>query len=157
LETSTKKISKPGDELELDLINTQFLVVKCSLHLQFITRIMNAMKVNFLCWKIVFELVLDVASWIRASYRFFSITQVTYSYLPLEKNNKASRLTNLFRNQGSSFRVTFANVVLARRVQFHTKYPRAASNPHFSRPVSNAHRGPIRRPPDRGVSRESIR
>jgi hypothetical protein len=78
-----------------------------------------------------------------------SIAQVTYSYLPLEKNNKASRLTNLFRNEGSSFRVSFANAVLARRVQFHTKYPRAA-NPHFSRPMSNAHRGPIRRPPDRG-------
>jgi hypothetical protein len=72
LETSTKKISKPGDELELDLIDIQFLVVKCSLYLQFITRLMNAMKTNFLRWKIVLELVLvlDAASWIRASYRF---------------------------------------------------------------------------------------
>jgi len=70
LETSTKKISKPGDELELDLIKIQLLVVKCSLHLQFIARIMNPMNSNFLCWKIVLELVLDVASWIRASYRF---------------------------------------------------------------------------------------
>jgi DHA2 family multidrug resistance protein len=47
------------------------------------------------------------------------ITQVAYSYLSLEKNNKASSLTNLFRNEGSSFGVTFANVVLAQRAQFH--------------------------------------
>jgi len=70
LEVSTKRISKPGDELELGLINIQLLVVKCPRHLPFITRIMNAMKTNFLCWKIVLELVPDVASWIRVSYRF---------------------------------------------------------------------------------------
>jgi DHA2 family multidrug resistance protein len=53
------------------------------------------------------------------SFLFVPITQVTYSYLPLEKNNKASSLTNLFRNEGGSFGVTFANVVLAQRSQFH--------------------------------------
>jgi DHA2 family multidrug resistance protein len=47
------------------------------------------------------------------------ITQVAYSYLPLEKNNKASSLTNLFRNEGGSFGITFANTVLAQRAQFH--------------------------------------
>jgi MFS transporter, DHA2 family, multidrug resistance protein len=47
------------------------------------------------------------------------ITQVAYSYLPPEKNNKASSLTNLFRNEGGSFGITFANVVLAQRAQFH--------------------------------------
>src|SRR6516164_9299304 len=47
------------------------------------------------------------------------ITQVAYSYLPLEKNNKASSLTNLFRNEGGSFGITFANTVLAQRGQFH--------------------------------------
>ena len=47
------------------------------------------------------------------------ISQVTYSYLPPEKNNKASSLTNLFRNEGGSFGITFANVVLAQRGQFH--------------------------------------
>jgi len=67
LEVSTKRISKPGDELELGLINIQLLVVKCPRHLPFITRIMNATKTNFLYWKIVLELVLDVASWIRVS------------------------------------------------------------------------------------------
>lgn len=47
------------------------------------------------------------------------ITQVAYSYLPLEKNNRASSLTNLFRNEGGSFGTTFANTVLAQRGQFH--------------------------------------
>jgi MFS transporter, DHA2 family, multidrug resistance protein len=47
------------------------------------------------------------------------ISQVTYSYLPPEKNNKASSLTNLFRNEGGSFGITFANVILAQRGQFH--------------------------------------
>jgi DHA2 family multidrug resistance protein len=47
------------------------------------------------------------------------ISQVAYSYLPLEKNNKASSLTNLFRNEGGSFGITFANVMLAQRAQFH--------------------------------------
>ena len=47
------------------------------------------------------------------------ISQVTYSYLPLEKNNKASSLTNLFRNEGGSFGITFANTILAQRAQFH--------------------------------------
>jgi MFS transporter, DHA2 family, multidrug resistance protein len=47
------------------------------------------------------------------------ISQVTYSYLPMEKNNRASSLTNLFRNEGGSFGITFADVVLAQRAQFH--------------------------------------
>jgi DHA2 family multidrug resistance protein len=47
------------------------------------------------------------------------ITQVAYSYLPPEKNNKASSLTNLFRNEGGSFGITFANTALAQRGQFH--------------------------------------
>jgi MFS transporter, DHA2 family, multidrug resistance protein len=47
------------------------------------------------------------------------ITQVAYSYLPLNKNNKASSLTNLFRNEGGSFGITFANTILAQRAQFH--------------------------------------
>src|SRR6266481_3052294 len=47
------------------------------------------------------------------------ISQVAYSYLPLEKNNKASSLTNLFRNEGGSFGITFANTMLAQRGQFH--------------------------------------
>jgi DHA2 family multidrug resistance protein len=53
------------------------------------------------------------------SFLFVPITQVTYSYLPPEKNNKASSLTNLFRNEGGSFGISFANTVLAQRSQFH--------------------------------------
>jgi MFS transporter, DHA2 family, multidrug resistance protein len=53
------------------------------------------------------------------SFLFVPISQVTYSYLPPEKNNKASSLTNLFRNEGGSFGIAFANTVLAQRSQFH--------------------------------------
>jgi len=35
------------------------------------------------------------------------------------KNNKASGLTNLFRNQGGSFGIAFATTLLARRAQYH--------------------------------------
>ncbi len=34
---------------------------------------------------------------------FIPVSQLAYSFLPKEKNNKASSLTNLFRNQGASF------------------------------------------------------
>src|SRR5499427_2761222 len=37
------------------------------------------------------------------AFLFVPATQLAYSYLPKEKNNKASSLTNLFRNQGGSF------------------------------------------------------
>jgi DHA2 family multidrug resistance protein len=37
----------------------------------------------------------------------------------LEKNNKASSLTNLFRNLGGSFGVAFVTTMLERRTQFH--------------------------------------
>jgi MFS transporter, DHA2 family, multidrug resistance protein len=53
------------------------------------------------------------------SFLFVPISQVTYSHLPPEKNNKASSLTNLFRNEGGSFGIAFANTVLAQRSQFH--------------------------------------
>jgi MFS family permease len=42
-----------------------------------------------------------------------------YSYLPKDENNKASSLTNLFRNQGGSFGIAFVTTVLARRAQYH--------------------------------------
>ena len=51
---------------------------------------------------------------------FVPITQIAYSYLPANKNNKASSMTNLFRNQGGSFGIAFATTMLSRRVQFHT-------------------------------------
>ena len=53
------------------------------------------------------------------AFLFVPTTQVAYSYLPKSKNNKASSLTNLFRNQGGSFGIAFAATWLERRTQFH--------------------------------------
>jgi MFS transporter, DHA2 family, multidrug resistance protein len=63
--------------------------------------------------------------WARAlqglglSFLFVPTSQLAYSYLPREKNNKASSLTNLFRNQGGSFGIAFVTSMLERRTQFH--------------------------------------
>ena len=53
------------------------------------------------------------------SFLFVPISQVAYSYLPAHKNNKASSLTNLFRNQGGSVGIALATTWLDRRTQFH--------------------------------------
>jgi len=53
------------------------------------------------------------------SFLFVPISTVAYSYVPKEKNNKASSLTNLFRNLGGSFGISFVTTMLARRSQFH--------------------------------------
>ena len=50
---------------------------------------------------------------------FVPTSQLAYSYLPKGKNNKASSLTNLFRNQGGSFGIAFVTTMLERRTQFH--------------------------------------
>ena len=50
---------------------------------------------------------------------FVPVSQLAYSFLPKDKNNKASSLTNLFRNQGGSFGIAFVTTMLARRAQFH--------------------------------------
>jgi DHA2 family multidrug resistance protein len=50
---------------------------------------------------------------------FVPVSQLAYSYLPKHKNNKASSLTNLFRNQGGSFGIAFVTTYLARRTQYH--------------------------------------
>jgi DHA2 family multidrug resistance protein len=50
---------------------------------------------------------------------FVPMSQVAYSYLPKDKNNKASSLTNLFRNQGGSFGIAFVTTLLERRTTFH--------------------------------------
>jgi MFS transporter, DHA2 family, multidrug resistance protein len=50
---------------------------------------------------------------------FVPLTQLAYSYLPPNKNNKASSITNLFRNLGASFGVSFVTTMLERRTQFH--------------------------------------
>ena len=50
---------------------------------------------------------------------FVPVSQLAYSYLPKNKNNKASSMTNLFRNQGGSFGIAFVTTLLARRTQYH--------------------------------------
>src|SRR5271170_3318011 len=50
---------------------------------------------------------------------FVPVSQLAYSNLPKDKNNKASSLTNLFRNQGGSFGIAFVTTLLARRSQYH--------------------------------------
>src|SRR5499425_2329365 len=50
---------------------------------------------------------------------FVPVSQLAYSSLPQNKNNKASSLTNLFRNQGGSVGIAFVTTVLARRTQYH--------------------------------------
>src|SRR5258707_9769133 len=50
---------------------------------------------------------------------FVPVTTLAYSCIPLNKNNKASSITNLFRNLGGSFGVAFVTTMLERRTQFH--------------------------------------
>ena len=50
---------------------------------------------------------------------FVPITQLAYSYLPKGANNKASSLTNLFRNLGGSLGIAFVSTMLIRRGQYH--------------------------------------
>jgi DHA2 family multidrug resistance protein len=64
-------------------------------------------------------------AWTRAlqglgiAFLFVPVSQLAYSYLPKDKNNKASSLTNLFRNQGASFGIAFVTTALAQRAQYH--------------------------------------
>ena len=56
---------------------------------------------------------------IGLGFFFVPVTSLAYSYIPLTKNNKASSITNLFRNLGGSFGVAFVTTTLERRTQFH--------------------------------------
>jgi DHA2 family multidrug resistance protein len=64
-------------------------------------------------------------AWARAlqglglGFFFVPVSSLAYSYLPANKNNKASSITNLFRNLGGSFGVAFVTTLLERRMQFH--------------------------------------
>jgi MFS transporter, DHA2 family, multidrug resistance protein len=74
-----------------------------------------------------FTLATDYAheAWARAvqgfgiAFLFVPTSQLAYSYLPKNKNNKASSLTNLFRNWGGSFGIAFVTTMVARRAQYH--------------------------------------
>jgi len=84
-----------------------------------------------------FTLTTDYAheAWARAlqglgiATLFVPVSQLAYSNLPKSKNNKASSLTNLFRNQGGSFGIAFVTTLLARRSQFHQSILVAHSTP----------------------------
>ena len=74
-----------------------------------------------------FNLDTDYAhyAWARAlqglGYAFFFVplTVITYSQLKPSQNNKASSLTNFFRNWGGSFGVAFITTAVERRRDFH--------------------------------------
>jgi DHA2 family multidrug resistance protein len=53
------------------------------------------------------------------AFMFVPVSQLAYSYLPRNKNNKGSSLTNLCRNWGGSFGIAFVTTVLERRTQYH--------------------------------------
>src|SRR6202040_4405836 len=61
---------------------------------------------------------------------FVPVSQLAYSNLPKNKNNKASSLTNLFRNQGGSFGIAFVTTLLARRTQYHQSVLVAHATPY---------------------------
>jgi DHA2 family multidrug resistance protein len=56
---------------------------------------------------------------IGLGFFFVPVSSLAYSYLPMNKNNKASSITNLFRNLGGSFGIAFVTTMLERRTQFH--------------------------------------
>jgi DHA2 family multidrug resistance protein len=64
---------------------------------------------------------------------FVPVSQLAYSFLPKNKNNKASSLTNLSRNQGGSVGIAFVTTVLARRTQFHQSILVEYANPSHER------------------------
>jgi MFS transporter, DHA2 family, multidrug resistance protein len=64
---------------------------------------------------------------------FVPVSQLAYSNLPKNKNNKASSLTNLFRNQGGSFGIAFVTTMLARRTQYHQSVLVAHATPFNER------------------------
>ncbi len=53
------------------------------------------------------------------AFMFVPVSQLAYSYLPRNKNNKGSSLTNLCRNWGGSFGIAFVTTILERRTQYH--------------------------------------
>ncbi len=53
------------------------------------------------------------------AFMFVPVSQLAYSYLPKDKNNKGSSLTNLCRNWGGSFGIAFVTTMLERRSQYH--------------------------------------
>src|SRR4029077_3755984 len=53
------------------------------------------------------------------AFMIVPVTQLAYSYLPKNKNNKGSSLMNLCRNWGGSFGIAFVTTMQERRTQYH--------------------------------------
>jgi DHA2 family multidrug resistance protein len=53
------------------------------------------------------------------AFFFVPLSVIAYSQLKPSENNKASSLTNFFRNWGGSFGIAFVNTVSERRLSFH--------------------------------------
>jgi len=53
------------------------------------------------------------------AFMFIPVSQLAYSYLPKNKNNKGSSMTNLCRNWGASFGISFVTTMLERRTEYH--------------------------------------
>jgi DHA2 family multidrug resistance protein len=74
-----------------------------------------------------FTLAADYGNFLRVralqglGYAFFFVplSMIAYSELKPGENNKASSITNFFRNWGGSFGIAFVNTLAARRAQFH--------------------------------------
>jgi MFS transporter, DHA2 family, multidrug resistance protein len=88
-----------------------------------------------------FNLATDHAHYVLArafqglGYGFFfvPVNVIAYSQLRPDQNNKASSLTNLFRNWGGSFGIAFITTATERRAQFHqTNIGAAVGSPQFS-------------------------
>ncbi len=56
------------------------------------------------------------------AFLFIPVSGLAYSYLPKHLNNKASSLTNLSRNLGSSFGIAFVTTLQAQREQVHQSF-----------------------------------
>jgi MFS transporter, DHA2 family, multidrug resistance protein len=64
---------------------------------------------------------------------FVPVSQLAYSNIDKNKNNKASSLTNLFRNQGGSFGIAFVTTMATRRTQYHQSVLVAHATPFDER------------------------
>jgi DHA2 family multidrug resistance protein len=73
------------------------------------------------------------------SFLFVPVSTVAYSYLPKEKNDKASSLTNLARNLGGSFGISFVTTMLARRAQYHQSVLVAHISPYDTAATTRLH------------------
>ncbi len=93
-----------------------------------------------------FNLATDHAHYVLAralqglGYGFFfvPVNVIAYSQLRPDQNNRASSLTNLFRNWGGSFGIAFITTATERRSQFHqSNIGAAVGSPQFSERVNS--------------------